>query len=258
MLEGKFAPPRVRVLVIDDELTQDTAEGRAARGLVSGLEVRNLDVVQAISAADGMTVVTSDAAIHCVLMDWTLGDDDEKTHEKAKALLTHIRGRKTMAYFRKIVTDTVKMREERLKRDPDTAPPRDTANGPPGAGPCGILGQRAGDRAGPGGRECQLRPVRTLALLAALLTALVAVLLTAPAMRMVLAINSRVLNAPLNPCPPMSIRPPLVVRITLRCVVPSPGSNALKDTRPVESARLPVLKKLPPSTVMPLGLARMK
>ena len=36
--------------------------------------------------------------------------------------LTRIRGRKTMAYFRKIVTDTVKMREERLKRDPDAAP----------------------------------------------------------------------------------------------------------------------------------------
>ncbi|MER8749986.1 cytochrome P450 [Mesorhizobium sp. M1050] len=36
--------------------------------------------------------------------------------------LTRIRGRKTMAYFRKIVTDTVKMREERFKRDPDAVP----------------------------------------------------------------------------------------------------------------------------------------
>ena len=36
--------------------------------------------------------------------------------------LTRIRGRKTMAYFRKIVTDTVEMRIERLKRDPDGAP----------------------------------------------------------------------------------------------------------------------------------------
>jgi arginine decarboxylase len=93
MLEGKFAPLRVRVLVIDDELTQDTAEGRAARALVQSMEVRNLEVVQAISAADGMTVVTSDAAIHCVLMDWTLGDDDAKTHEKAKGLLSYIRSR---------------------------------------------------------------------------------------------------------------------------------------------------------------------
>jgi cytochrome P450 len=36
--------------------------------------------------------------------------------------LTRIRGRKTMAYFRKIVADTVSMREDRLKRDPIGAP----------------------------------------------------------------------------------------------------------------------------------------
>lgn len=35
---------------------------------------------------------------------------------------TRIRGRKTMAYFRKIVADTVNMRSERLKSDPDGAP----------------------------------------------------------------------------------------------------------------------------------------
>ena len=36
--------------------------------------------------------------------------------------LTRLRGRKTMAYFRQIVTDTVAMRSERLARDPDGAP----------------------------------------------------------------------------------------------------------------------------------------
>lgn len=36
--------------------------------------------------------------------------------------VTRIRGRRTMAYFRKIVADTVAMRVERLKRDPDGAP----------------------------------------------------------------------------------------------------------------------------------------
>ncbi|RUU01533.1 cytochrome P450 [Mesorhizobium sp. USDA-HM6] len=36
--------------------------------------------------------------------------------------LTRIRGRKTMAYFRDIVASTVKLREERLKRDPDGVP----------------------------------------------------------------------------------------------------------------------------------------
>ena len=38
MLEGKLAPLRLRVLVVDDELTHDTAEGRAARLLVSDIE----------------------------------------------------------------------------------------------------------------------------------------------------------------------------------------------------------------------------
>src|SRR5512143_3770060 len=92
MLEGQFAPLRIRVLVIDDELKQDSAEGHAARAMVHALELRNLDVVQAYSAADGMTAVTSDAAIHAVLMDWMLGDDDAN-HKKAKALLDYIRER---------------------------------------------------------------------------------------------------------------------------------------------------------------------
>ena len=93
MLEGRFEPLKLRVLVVDDELTHESAEGRAARALVKDLEARNLEVVQAFSAGDGMAVVTSDAAIHAVLMDWSLGDDDARTHEKAKGLLNHIRER---------------------------------------------------------------------------------------------------------------------------------------------------------------------
>jgi arginine decarboxylase len=93
MLEGKFAPLHVRVLVVDDELSHDSAEGRAARAFVDDLKLRNLEVLQATSAADGMSVVTSDAAIHAVLVDWTLGDDDATTHERAAALLRYIRER---------------------------------------------------------------------------------------------------------------------------------------------------------------------
>lgn len=36
--------------------------------------------------------------------------------------VTRWRGRKTMAYFRKIVSDTMELRAERLRRDPDAAP----------------------------------------------------------------------------------------------------------------------------------------
>lgn len=93
MLEGKFEPLHVRVLFVDDELIKQTAEGRAAHLLVAGLEARNIEVVEAVSAADGESVITSDAAIHAVLMDWTLDDDNAKTHEKAIGLLKHIRER---------------------------------------------------------------------------------------------------------------------------------------------------------------------
>ncbi len=93
MLEGKFEPMRTRVLIVDDELTRESAEGRASRALVRDMEARNLEVVQAVSAEDGIAIVTSDAAIHAVLMDWTLDGDDAKTHAKSRKLLEHIRSR---------------------------------------------------------------------------------------------------------------------------------------------------------------------
>ncbi|MFV0679716.1 Orn/Lys/Arg decarboxylase N-terminal domain-containing protein [Ottowia sp.] len=93
MLENKFIPIRMRVLIVDDELAAETAEGRSARSLVRDIEAHNMEVIQAFSADDGMAVFMSDAAIHAVMLDWTLGDDDAQTHEKALTLLRYIRGR---------------------------------------------------------------------------------------------------------------------------------------------------------------------
>jgi arginine decarboxylase len=93
MINSNFEPLRTRVLVVDDELKHDTAEGRAARLLVTDLEQRNLEVIQAISAADGMATVTSDAAIHTILLDWTLDDDAPGSHDKAAGLIQYIRSR---------------------------------------------------------------------------------------------------------------------------------------------------------------------
>ncbi|HKX57675.1 MAG TPA: Orn/Lys/Arg decarboxylase N-terminal domain-containing protein, partial [Xanthomonadales bacterium] len=93
MINSNFKPLRKRILVVDDELKHDTAEGRAARLLVEDLEARNLEVVQAYSADDGMASVTSDAAIHAILMDWTLDDDAPGKHDKAINLVQFIRSR---------------------------------------------------------------------------------------------------------------------------------------------------------------------
>jgi arginine decarboxylase len=80
-----------RTLVVDDELTSQTAEGRAARALVEELQGRGIEVVQAESAEDGMSVIVSDSAIHAILMDWTLGED--AGHAKATNLLAFVRSR---------------------------------------------------------------------------------------------------------------------------------------------------------------------
>jgi arginine decarboxylase len=91
MIQPTNKPLSRRALVVDDELGSPTADGRAARALVQELQDRGLEVVQAASAEDGRSVITSDSAIHAVLMDWSLEGD--KGHVKARGLLTFVRSR---------------------------------------------------------------------------------------------------------------------------------------------------------------------
>ena len=68
-----------------------TAEGRAIRALVQELQSHAIEIVEASSAEDGTSVMTSDSAIHAVLIDWNLGDD--KDHERARAFIRFVRSR---------------------------------------------------------------------------------------------------------------------------------------------------------------------
>jgi arginine decarboxylase len=81
----------MRALVVDDELGQVNAEGRAARTLVDELKSRSIEVIEAVSAEDGTSVITSDSAIHVVLVDWSLAGD--KNHARARAFIEYVRGR---------------------------------------------------------------------------------------------------------------------------------------------------------------------
>ncbi len=81
----------LRALIVDDELTAETAEGRATRALVHELKQRGVEVVEAHSAEDGTSVIVSDSAIHVLLIDWTLGDDEG--HARATKLLELVRSR---------------------------------------------------------------------------------------------------------------------------------------------------------------------
>ena len=93
MIERRIKRIQLRALMVDDELPSPTAEGHAARTLVQELTGRAIDVVEAPSAEDGMSVVVSDSAIHALLLDWSLGSNGEGAHDKARALLEFVRAR---------------------------------------------------------------------------------------------------------------------------------------------------------------------
>jgi arginine decarboxylase len=81
----------MRALMVDDELGLASAEGRAARALVQELQARSIEVVEASSAEDGISVATSDSAIHVVLLDWSLGGDEHRA--RARSFLQFVRSR---------------------------------------------------------------------------------------------------------------------------------------------------------------------
>ena len=93
MIERRIKRIQLRALMVDDELPAPTAEGHAARTLVQELSGRAIEVVESPSAEDGMSVVASDSAIHALLLDWSLGSNGERVHDKARALLEFVRAR---------------------------------------------------------------------------------------------------------------------------------------------------------------------
>jgi arginine decarboxylase len=80
----------IKVLIINDELNAQTVGGRAVRALVEELQEADMQVVEAVSAADGYSVIQSEPGLQGILLDWTLGDDDA-SHSKAKDILSFIR-----------------------------------------------------------------------------------------------------------------------------------------------------------------------
>lgn len=78
----------MRVLVVDDEIDQQTAAGRALREIVEDLRCRGAKVIAAASTEDGCAVARSDAALQCVVLDWDLGAHD---HADSETVLAEIR-----------------------------------------------------------------------------------------------------------------------------------------------------------------------
>src|SRR5262245_50668953 len=94
MIEHATRPKTRRVVMIADELREaTTAAGRSLRALADELRGRGIAVLEAFSHHDGLATVVSDAAVHCVLVSWTLGANDERSHGEALALLRSLRTR---------------------------------------------------------------------------------------------------------------------------------------------------------------------
>ncbi|MDX1393216.1 MAG: Orn/Lys/Arg decarboxylase N-terminal domain-containing protein [Gemmatimonadota bacterium] len=94
MIERATRPLARRVLMVDDELAQaGTASARMLRALSDELRLHGIDVVEALSFADGLAVVASDASIDCVLLNWSLGSDDAESHGEATEVLRTLRKR---------------------------------------------------------------------------------------------------------------------------------------------------------------------
>lgn len=91
MIQRSIKRISMRALMVDDELGAASAEGRAARALVQELQDRAIEVIEATSVQDGTSVVTADSAIHVILIDWSLGGDDD--HAKARSFLEFVRSR---------------------------------------------------------------------------------------------------------------------------------------------------------------------
>src|SRR5262245_58660746 len=100
MIAGTARPLTRRVLIVDDKLSGTiTAGARAIRTLADELRERGIEVVEALSIADGLAHVVSDAALHGIFLSWTLGQDNGKgngartTHAEATKLLRTLRAR---------------------------------------------------------------------------------------------------------------------------------------------------------------------
>lgn len=94
MLERTIKLQKHEVLIIDEELAlPKSLGGRAVRALANELTTRDIEVIEAVSFADGRSVIVSDASIDAILIDWTRERKDSRSRAEALDLLRTIRSR---------------------------------------------------------------------------------------------------------------------------------------------------------------------
>jgi arginine decarboxylase len=76
------------VLLVDDELNDDTAAGRATRELVDHLRADSTPVITAADLGDAQQIIASTATLSAVLVDWDIHHDNGAAHGGGVALAT--------------------------------------------------------------------------------------------------------------------------------------------------------------------------
>jgi len=82
-----------KVLIVDSGLAGTGTGARRVRALAEELGMRNISVTEATSHEDGLATVVSDSSIHCILLNWTQGNNDSHSHDSATELLRTVRKR---------------------------------------------------------------------------------------------------------------------------------------------------------------------
>jgi arginine/lysine/ornithine decarboxylase/CheY-like chemotaxis protein len=86
MLARRAQRQKFRVLLVHPKIGTDTAGGRSCNLLLDEFEDRNVETTTAIDLPDAHAAIVSDAAIHAMLIDWSLPDEDGATKDNAAAL----------------------------------------------------------------------------------------------------------------------------------------------------------------------------
>ncbi len=77
------------VLIVNNEIHAETADGRAIRALAAALPDYN--VLVAATSADAMAIIRADASLHAAIIDWDLGQTGD--HRAAAETLTALRAK---------------------------------------------------------------------------------------------------------------------------------------------------------------------
>jgi arginine decarboxylase len=78
------------ILIIDDQIKEDNLSGQASRNIIEHLQHLGFWVIKALQADDGLTIIKSNAAISCILLDWEIGEGN-KTSLSCAQLIKQIR-----------------------------------------------------------------------------------------------------------------------------------------------------------------------